>query len=159
MDIDLLVNKPEYIEDVAEMVYKEFVVATRSKKTYEEVVDFFKRTYVNEFPITFIANVDGQCVGTVSVFENDWKERPQYKPWLASLFVEPSYRSQKMGFYLIKALLEHMKKIGYTKVFLKTENASVYYEKRGWERIETVLDEQGDPIDIFKYTLLDAEYN
>jgi len=56
-------------------------------------------------------------------------------------------------------LLEHLKEIGYTKVFLKTENASVYYEKRGWERIETVLDEQGEHIDIFKYTLLNDEYN
>lgn len=159
MEIELLVNKPQHIEDVAKMVYKEFVVPTSSKKTYKEVVEFFKRTYENKFPITFIANVDGQCVGTVSVFENDWKERPQFKPWLASLFVEPSYRSQKIGFYLINALLEHMKKIGCTKVFLKTENAAVYYEKRGWERIETVLDEQGDRIDIFKYTLLNDENN
>ncbi|WP_241747054.1 hypothetical protein [Lysinibacillus sphaericus] len=75
MEIDLLVNKPQHIEDVAEMVYKEFVVPISSKKTYEEVVEFFKRTYVNEFPITFIANEDGQYVGTVSIFENDWKER------------------------------------------------------------------------------------
>ncbi|RFT61248.1 GNAT family N-acetyltransferase, partial [Bacillus clarus] len=51
-------------------------------------------------------------------------------------------------------LLKHMKKIGYTKVFLKTKNASAYYEKRDWERIETVLDEQGENVDIFKYTLL-----
>ncbi|MEY8350650.1 GNAT family N-acetyltransferase [Bacillus cereus] len=154
MDIDLLANRPEHIDDVANMVYKEFVVPTSSKKTYEEVIDFFKKTYVDGFPITFIANVDGQCVGTVSVFENDWEERPQYKPWLASLYVEPSYRSQKIGFYLIESLLKHMKKIGYTKVFLKTENASAYYEKRDWKRIETVLDEQGENVDIFKYELL-----
>lgn len=68
MDIDLLVNRPEHIEDVAKMVYKKFVIPTSSKKTYEEVVDFFKETYADIFPITFIANVDGQCVGTVSVF-------------------------------------------------------------------------------------------
>ncbi|MGE7916689.1 GNAT family N-acetyltransferase [Lysinibacillus xylanilyticus] len=153
MNIDLLVNCPEHIEDVAKLVYKEFVVPTSSKKTYEEVVDFFKETYANELPITFIANVDGQCVGTVSVFENDWKERPQYKPWLASLYVEPLYRSQKIGLYLIEELLKHLKKLGYTHVFLKTENASAYYEKRGWEHIETVLDEQNGNVDIFKYNL------
>lgn len=39
MEIDLLVNKRQHIEDVAEMVYKEFVVPTSSKKTYEEVVE------------------------------------------------------------------------------------------------------------------------
>lgn len=42
MNIDLLVNRPEHIEDVAKMVYKEFVVPTNNKKTYEEVVEFFK---------------------------------------------------------------------------------------------------------------------
>lgn len=52
-----------------------------------------------------------------------------------------------------------MKKIGYTKVFLITENAAVFYEKRGWERIETVLNEQCDRIDIYIYTLLTDEYN
>ncbi|MGE7997641.1 GNAT family N-acetyltransferase [Lysinibacillus sp. NPDC093190] len=153
MNIDLLVNRPEHIEDVAKMVYKEFVVPTNNKKTYEEVVEFFKGTSAEKFPITFIANVNGKCVGTVSVFENDLKERPQYKPWLASLYVDPSYRSQKIGFYLIKNLLKHMKTIGHTKVFLKTENASAYYEKRGWKYIERVLNEQGKNVDIFKYTL------
>jgi len=37
MEIDLLVNKPQHIENVAKMVYNEFVVPTSSKKTYEEV--------------------------------------------------------------------------------------------------------------------------
>lgn len=59
MNIDLLVNRPEHIEDVAKMVYKEFVVPTSSKKKYEEIVDFFKETYANDLPITFLANVDG----------------------------------------------------------------------------------------------------
>ncbi|MFJ7662415.1 GNAT family N-acetyltransferase [Lysinibacillus sp. NPDC097162] len=153
MNIDLLVNRPEHLEDVAKMVYTEFVVPTSSKKSYDEVVDFFKETNANELPITFVANIDGQCVGTVSVFENDWKERPQYKPWLASLYVETSYRSQKIGYYLMDYLLTHLKKLGYTQVFLKTENTSAYYENRGWERIETVLDEQHRKVDIFKYKL------
>lgn len=154
MNIDLLVNRPEHIEDVAKMVYKEFVVPTSSKNKYEEIVDFFKETYANDLPITFLANVDGQCIGTVSVFENDWKERPQYKPWLASLYVEPSYRNKKIAFLLINYLLNHLKKLGYTQVFLKTENTSTYYEKRGWEHVETIQDEQNGNVDIFKYDLL-----
>ncbi|MBJ8032026.1 hypothetical protein [Bacillus cereus group sp. N21] len=42
MDIDLLVNRPEHIEDVAKMVYKEFVVPTSSKKHMKKLSIFLR---------------------------------------------------------------------------------------------------------------------
>lgn len=153
LEINLLNRQPQYIQAVSNMIYQEFVVGTASRKSLKDVEVFFTNTKINAFPMTFIAEIDGQCVGTVSVFENDWSARPQYKPWLASLYVEPDYRSQKVGQHLITCLLAYLKQRGYAEIYLKTGNASDYYKKRGWQLIESVKDLQGETVDIFKYTL------
>ena len=135
------------------MIYQEFVLGTYSKMTLEDVEHFFKNTKVDKFPITFISVINNECVGTVSVFENDFKERPQYSPWLASLYVKPQYRNQKIGQHLITHLLNHLKILDYTEVYLKTENASEYYKKRDWKLVESVNSHDTDTVDIFKYIL------
>ena len=153
MEITTLFEKPYHYKEVSQMIYQEFVLGTSSKMTLEDVEHFFKNTKVDKFPITFISVIDNVCVGTVSVFENDFKERPQYSPWLASLYVKPQYRDQKIGQHLISHLLNHLKTLNYTEVYLKTENASEYYQKRGWELVESVNSLDTDTVDIFKYIL------
>jgi len=122
--------------------------------TFNNVVDFFSNTHSTKLPITFIAILDNQCVGTVSVFENDYKKRPHYKPWLASLYAEQNYRNRKIGMQLIKALLKHLIVLGFREVYLKTEDASEYYKNRGWTFVESVNNHQNENIDIFKYSLV-----
>ncbi|WP_203364668.1 GNAT family N-acetyltransferase [Bacillus sp. REN10] len=151
MKINLLCENEQYINDVSRMIYNEFVVPTSSQMTDQEVFHFFSNTHSSQFPITFVAILDEQCVGTVSVFENDWKERPQYTPWLASLYVEPAYRSRKIGMQLIEAVIQQLDKLGYRELYLKTESTSQYYHSQGWELIESVLDENQETVDIFKY--------
>ncbi|ASB90679.1 GNAT family N-acetyltransferase [Bacillus sonorensis] len=153
MQIHLLHENETYIEAVAYMVYQEFAAHDR-KMTYDDAVAFFSNTHLTTFPITLIAIIDGECAGTVSAFENDLKERPQYKPWLASLYVEPQYRNRKIGLRLMEALLSHVKALGHTSIYLKTENASDYYKQRGWTFIESVSDQKNNHVDIFQYQLV-----
>ena len=153
MEITTLFEKPYHYKEVSQMIYQEFVLGTSSKMTLEDVEHFFENTNIDKFPITFIAIIDNECVGTVSVFENDYKERLQYSPWLASLYVKPQYRDKKIGQQLITHLLNYLKTLNYTEVYLKTENASEYYKNRGWELIESVNIPNSDTVDIFKYIL------
>ena len=153
MEITNLFEKPCHYKEVSQMIYQEFVIGSNSKMTLEDVEHFFENTNVDKFPITFIAIIDNECVGTVSVFENDYKERLQYSPWLASLYVKPQYRDQKIGQHLITHLLNHLKTLNYTEVYLKTENASEYYKKRDWKLVESVNSPDTDTVDIFKYIL------
>ncbi|WP_397539535.1 GNAT family N-acetyltransferase [Rummeliibacillus pycnus] len=154
MEIKLLNENEEFVETVSKMIYKEFVLSSSNKMPFNDVVDFFSNTHAFKFPITFIAILDNQCVGTVSVFENDYKKLPNYKPWLASLYVEPNYRDRKIGVQLIEALLKHLVVLGFKEVYLKTENASEYYKNRCWKLVESVLNDHNENIDIFKYSLV-----
>lgn len=75
MEITTLFEKPSYFKDVSHMIYEEFVVGTSSRMVFSDVVAFFQSTNFDTFPITFIAIENDTCVGTVSVFENDYKKR------------------------------------------------------------------------------------
>lgn len=153
MEIATLAENKHYYKDVSQMIYQQFVLGTASKMTLKDVEHFFKNTNIDVFPITFISIIDNECVGTVSVFENDFKERPQYFPWLASLYVKPNHRDKKIGQHLITHLLHHLKTLNYSEVYLKTENASEYYKKRNWHLIESIRNSDCEKMDIFKYTL------
>ena len=154
MEIRTLFKKPQHIKAVSKMIYNEFVVKTPSTKSLNDVECYFSETKEASFPITFIATIDRKCVGTVSLFENDCAERPQYKPWLASLYVEPEFRSKKIAQQLIDYLKEYLKNLGYSEVYLKTENASAYYIKRGWDLVESIKNHHGEKVDIFKMVLI-----
>ena len=153
MKIATLAENQHYYKEVSKMIYQEFVLGTSSKMTLKDVEDFFENTNVDVFPITFISIIDNECIGTVSVYENDFKERPQYSPWLASLYVKPKYRDKKIGQQLITYLISHLKTLNFSEVYLKTENASEYYKKIGWKLIESVNNQDTDTVDIFKYEL------
>ncbi|MBK3495018.1 GNAT family N-acetyltransferase [Viridibacillus sp. YIM B01967] len=153
MDIEFLASATKYKEDVAQMVYEEFVLKIGGTKSLNDVVNYFSNTNVDQFPITLIALDDEKCVGTVSIFENDLKQRQNYKPWLASLYTLPAHRSKGVGSQLITEVLKVVKGLGYEEIYLKTENASDYYRNRGWVYVETLIDANDESIDVFKHNL------
>ena len=157
MFIDLLANRSNYVNDVSNMIYIEFVVNTGSKMTIEEVCIYFSNINSERFPITLIAIEENECTGTISIFENDLKEREMYKPWLASLYTKPEHRGKGLGQKLITETLKVVKKLGYKELYLKTENASDYYREREWSFVETITDDKGRKIDIFKFDLNNIE--
>lgn len=150
MNIDFLSNQSEKINEVSEMIFKEFIVKTGRSMKYEDVVKHISNTKDNTFPITLIALENGECLGTVSIFENDLKIRDMYKPWLASLYTKPEYRGRGVGEKLIAKTIDVVKELGFNELYLRTEDASDYYRKRGWTYLETVSDEKNEKIDVFK---------
>jgi predicted N-acetyltransferase YhbS len=150
MNVDFLSNHPDKINEVSEMIFKEFVVKTGSRMKFEDVVKHFSNTKENAFPITFVALENGECLGTVSIFENDLKIRDTYKPWLASLYTKPEYRGRGVGQKLVAKTINVVKGLGVNELYLRTEDASDYYINRGWTYLETVSDDKYEKIDVFK---------
>lgn len=149
MDIVYLHNKTEYITTVANWIYNEFVKDINKSVTIEKVIEFFSHSKENEFPITLIAINDNKCVGTVSIFENDLKTQNELSPWLASLYVHPEYRGQKIAQNLINRVIEIVNSMGYKKVYLRTEHTSEYYKRLGWEFVYRTTDQLGQKTEVY----------
>lgn len=150
MRVDFLSNHTDKITEVSEMIYKEFIVKTGGGMEFEDVIKHFSNTKDNAFPITLVALENGNCLGTVSIFENDLKIRHMYKPWLASLYTKPEYRGKGVGQRLVDKTIDVVKELGFNELYLRTEDASDYYKNRGWTYLETVSNDKYGKIDVFK---------
>lgn len=150
LKIDFLSNQPQFINEVSEIVYKEFVVKARSEMEFKDVVQYFSNTTDYSFPITLVAFENGECFGTVSLVENDLKVRNMFRPWLASLYTKPEYRGKGVGKMLIDMTIRVARELGCDELYLRTEDASDYYRNRGWRYMETISDEKYERIDVFK---------
>lgn len=154
MYIDHLCNHSEYINTVSTWIYNEFVIKTGGSLNFEEFVEYLSNTNKKDYPMTFIAVVENECVGTVSIFENDLKTQKALKPWLASLYVSLEYRGQGIGERLISRVQDEVKKLGFNTLYLRTEHTSKYYRKLGWEFVYKTEDEKDQGTEVFKYELI-----
>ncbi len=151
METAFLSKRPEYKAEVARIIFERFHLDERRKRTFKETVKFFSQTGIEDYPITMIALKGGKCVGTVSIYKNDFPERPDYQPWLAALYVLPKYRGQGVADRLVADMLEHLARLGYRTIYAKTESKTRYdyYIQKGWELLEAI-DVEGRINYIFK---------
>lgn len=153
MVIDFLANKTIYVSDVTNMIYNEFTVNTNSKRTFDDVKTYFSNIKKDSLPITLIALDGEECIGTISIVENDLKNQDTYKPWLASLYTKPEHRNKGVGQRLITETLNVAKDFGYEELYLRTETASEYYQDRGWSFVGNTIDEKNEKTGVFKMKL------
>lgn len=154
MYIDYLCNHSKYAETVSNWIYGEFVVESeKSLKKLEQIIEYFQNTNLTSFPITLIAIADNECVGTISIFENDLKTQNELTPWLASLYVTPYYRGEGLAVKLINKVKKIVKELGYKTLYLRTEHTSEYYRKLGWEYVYKTQDEKGQETEVFRISV------
>jgi predicted N-acetyltransferase YhbS len=132
--IDLF-KKPEHISIVADWIYHEF---WKDKPGYTP--EFFQNLLNqansnNKIPISLLALVNGLPAGTINLIENDDEKRLHLKPWLAALYVSPSFRNRGVGSMLVKSLLKTAKNLDIKKLYLGTDNPD-FYERLGATKFE-----------------------
>ena len=139
LQIDHLFNHPEHTQLVATWIYDEF---WRDKPGYSvatfelllgEAID------PGRIPLSLLALVDGDPIGTVNLIHNDSPSRPQLYPWLAALFVVPRHRHQGVGGALCRALVSEAGLLHVSEVFLGTD-IPAFYSALGAELYEQVSD-------------------
>ena len=152
MKIEYLCDNIIFADDVAAWIYNEFIKGIKTDRSYESVLSAIKNCSKTELPIRLVAMADNKCVGTVSIVQNDLKCR-EYTPWLASLYVDVPFRKNKIGEQLIDRVKDIAKGLGYSELYLRTEHASGYYRRLGWQFVESCDDDYNLKPDVFKLTL------
>lgn len=142
MELYNIKNKPEYIEEFILCCHDEWGHPWKSsdvsKRLEEKIKSTLKR--IEKYPILILLDEE-KLVGFISLFENDLKTRKDLTPWYSTLYIKEEYRGKHLSKKLNDALIEEAKKLGYKKLYLKTD-LNNFYEKYGFKYLETVDDEK-----------------
>jgi predicted N-acetyltransferase YhbS len=140
IQIDHLFHHAQHTRAVAEMIYNEFWVDVVDGLTVDFLNTHLQNTHdPSRIPLSLIARVDGQLVGTVNLIENDDSKRTHLRPWLAAMVVAKAFRGQGIGSQLVRALLAEAERLAFPVVYFGTDGPGFY------ERLSAVRHEQVTP--------------
>ena len=106
-----------------------------SGETFEDsrraLLDFLKR---QDYEIALLAECDGKPAGLCLFVrdEADPNPRPDLSPWLAALYVAPTFRRRGIARALVKAIEDHARTVGTKTLYLYTSEAEAFYAGLGW---------------------------
>lgn len=126
----------KYLREYIELCSNEW----SSKKTKDEMIQYIekkkKEILDGDKVISIIGLTDNNSlIGFISLFKYDGEERQDLTPWYATMYVKREYRNKGYSKVLNDLILEEATKLGYDKVYLKS-NLVNYYEKFGAKYIE-----------------------
>jgi len=149
MEIYALKQKPIYLSQVAKWLYLEWGINTPGNSiiAVKEKLKTFKN--IDRIPINYIALKEDNLVGTFNLMLSDPPKRRDLSPWFGSLYVEPNYRNQGIGTFLLKFAVSRAKELGIQKLYLCTHTQQNMYTKSGWHPIDKV-EFRGEIVTIMK---------
>lgn len=147
-----LADAPEHMEEVSRWLWEYWAKA--DGYSLEEIVYRTRHACQRDtVPQMLVAVMDGQAVGTVSLWLNDAKTRQDLSPWMAVLYVKPELRNFHIGQALQKASIQAAQQLGrYDWLYLITELED-YYDKTGWEFVERIPVGHGHTEKVYRYPL------
>ena len=135
-----LFTHPQYVPLVAGWIHAEFW-ADKDVFTPTALADLLRlATLSDAIPLSLLAVVDGQPVGTVNLIENDDDRRAHLRPWLAALYVVPDHRRRGIGSALVRSLQRRAGRMGIGELYLGTDNPG-FYTRFGAALHEQVVDD------------------
>jgi GNAT superfamily N-acetyltransferase len=69
-------------------------------------------------PLALVAHDGEEFLGTASVIASDLKERPQWTPWIAAVWVEPQARRRGVGSALVNRATQDCFGLGFSRAYL-----------------------------------------
>ena len=121
-------------------------------RNYEFYRSMAAHSQSDGLPLTYVALLDGEPAGTVSLLRADLFSRQDLCPWLADLYVPLESRSRGIGSALQEFAIKKASELGYPALYLYTPLKG-YYEKTGWEYIGDETDRDGELVRIYRKDL------
>jgi len=150
LEILSLATRPESIAPLAMWHFGEWGNLNPTNDVAARCLKLQRHLQEHSIPTTFIA-VDGEeLLGSASLVEQDLDLRPEYTPWLASVFVSPEHRARGIGRQLVQRVMAEAKSLAVPQLYLFTFHHDRFYASLGWQRLETAIYRE-QPITIMKW--------
>ena len=123
-----LCDRPELIETAAQWFHKKWGVPLAA---YLESMN--DSLTANAVPRWYVMLGDtGEIIGGLGVIENDFHDRPDLRPNVCAVYVEPAHRCKGIAGRLLERVCSDMAALGEPVLYLLTDHDS-FYERYGWE--------------------------
>jgi N-acetylglutamate synthase-like GNAT family acetyltransferase len=129
-----LADCPDEIPRLAAWVFSEWN-AIEAIPVEKIAAGFTNNLNHETIPITFIARIERQPVGCVSIDLTDLPNSDHIGPWLASLYVAPDFRRSGIGAALLRHAQAFSWNLGIHPLLLWTTRNTDFFKREGW--IET----------------------
>ncbi|KZK82219.1 Acetyltransferase (GNAT) family protein [Pseudovibrio sp. Ad13] len=145
LSISNLIDVPHFLEPGAKGMWLEWW--EEEGHPIEDVYVELRTSLSEEtIPTTLIAHDQTGFLGMVMLVRSDMSKRPQYAPWLASLWVAPEHQGKGIGSRLTKELETLASNEGTPHLYLFAKlSLRGFYEGLGWLCIEDDV----NGVDIF----------
>lgn len=109
-------------------------VQFNSNMDFETIQNKFENIYAknNNLPFGIAMIENDELIGFLVLKKQCLDKYPQYTPWISDVMIFDNFRNLGYGTKLINETLIILKKLGYNKVYLWTDQAPVFYEKIGF---------------------------
>ncbi|MGX9389828.1 GNAT family N-acetyltransferase [Nitrobacteraceae bacterium UC4446_H13] len=134
--ISNLSDRPEFFDQIADRIWRAWWKPNGVPLDY--ITERMKEGLASGgMPRAFVANEGAVFAGTASVIASDLDERPQYTPWVAAVWIEPEFRSRRIGRQLIAHAGRYALGLGVPNVYLTARpSRRSLYEELGWSVVE-----------------------
>lgn len=134
-----IIDRPEYLEEVAILTQKEWGSKTSAEEEFKlkikKKIAKIKNSFDNPSYCKLILLDEDKLIGFISIFPTDGEERKDLTPWYATMYVKKEYRGLGYSKILNDAILNEARDRNFKYIYLKTDLVN-YYEKFGAKYIE-----------------------
>jgi predicted N-acetyltransferase YhbS len=149
-ELHYLADQPQHITTLASWHFAQWGGLNPANDVAARVARFQTHLQKDAVPSTFVACDGPQLLGSASLVWHDLDIRPQLSPWLASVYVDPSQRSQGVGRAVVQRVMQAAAELGIAELYLFTLDREAFYAALGWETIERTT-YRDNPIVIMRF--------
>jgi len=150
--ISFLADVPFFLDQLAELHVREWGHLYPDRDFSQTRAEFLAEKADGSLPATMVMHKGMELIGSVSVIFGDCPVRPDWDPWLASLYVVEASRGRGYGLELLNAALELALSAGVPRIFVFTESADNLFARCGFVMLDRT-ELQGTPISILTKSL------
>jgi GNAT superfamily N-acetyltransferase len=132
MEIELLADHPLLVPVVSGWHFDEWSDRYPGTTRAAWTAELAGRCERDRIPMTFVALVDAEAVGSASLVVGDMDTRPDLSPWLAAVYVLPAFRHRGIATALVSHALVQARRFGVRQLYLWTDSAASLYSRLSW---------------------------
>lgn len=138
MELIKIKEHDDYLREYVELCSLEWG-KPKSLEEMNKYIDEKINEILNEDEVISILGIEeeNELIGFISLFKYDGDERRDLTPWYSTMYVKEKFRGKGYSKILNDLVIEEARKLGYKKVYLKSDLIN-YYEKFGAQYIETL---------------------